>query len=665
MLNLIFLFSELMPIYKNWQDFDAMRDKRKVLIIYGAGASGCELLNFGNIIPDYFCDKNANLIKNVEYNAGNEIIPIECLTLEKLLAKLNECDSDVLVSNTKEEDIKNLQKVFDKTKFTKNTVIYFYHLYNIIDRKFTNIKNLTYEINGKFMNNIGLQSLNTIKYTDDYIGKKFDMLKNAYFYDKSLTLEELKIRFKKDIEFSISIVNKRLFFKFSDTHNFIENKKIFSKKQLIYIFGDSRFLSTRSKREYKLDFMLSSLLNKDENIYYEIQNYSVPRNKYAMIGQLIAEPLIRNSIVIIGNSASYYFDAYSFALAKQYCQIYNCKLICYFIPNILSRKYLSDYEKFFIEKNSLLFSQEYRHCGDETLSKEQKSVLNAMDINFYEPPSSFFYSDKVIYLDYWHFGDYGNEIIAKHLYDIILNKAKPDNLYDFFSIELEKKIEYAYNLISLAVPDIRVYLNNLKNHKQVTHNNGSIVMNCNPFTLGHRYLIEYAATNVEHLYIFVVEENKSEFSFTDRYELIKKNTKDLKNVTVLPSGKFIISSITFDSYFGKSQITEERAAEQDVSFDLLIFAVAIAPILNITKRFVGQEPFDHVTRHYNEEMKQILPEYGCKVIEIPRLEENGSAVSASRVRKLLKEGNFEEIKKIVPKATLNYLKQIFLKAIRG
>jgi [citrate (pro-3S)-lyase] ligase len=92
---------------------------------------------------------------------------------------------------------------------------------------------------------------------------------------------------------------------------------------------------------------------------------------------------------------------------------------------------------------------------------------------------------------------------------------------------------------------------------------------------------------------------------------------------------------------------------------LTIFAAAIAPALNIAKRFVGQEPFDPVTRHYNEEMKKLLPEYGCEVIEIPRLEENENAVSASRVRKLLKERDFEEIGKIVPKATLRYLKRFF------
>jgi len=155
----------------------------------------------------------------------------------------------------------------------------------------------------------------------------------------------------------------------------------------------------------------------------------------------------------------------------------------------------------------------------------------------------------------------------------------------------------------------------------------------------------------------VLEEDKSEFSFVDRYKLVKKNTEQLKNVTVLPSGKFIISSVTFDGYFYKNEISEKQADKQDVSLDLLIFAAAIAPALNIKIRFVGQEPLDPVTRHYNEEMKKILPEYGCEVIEIPRLEKNGKTVSASFVRKLLKEKNFEEIKKIVPQTTLEYLRK--------
>jgi [citrate (pro-3S)-lyase] ligase len=647
-----------MPIYKNWQDFDTMRDKRKILVIYGAGEWGRKLLNMGNIIPDYFCDKNANLIESIDnIKRGGVITPIKCLTLKRLLIELNGRDADVLVSNAKEADIKDLHKNFNRTKFTENTVIYFHFLYDIISKKST-YKTLMFEINGKLLANERFSSENVLSLygQTENMKKIFDMLKNAYFDSESLSLEKLEQRYKYNI--SIIIINKRIFVKYNDSYHFTDSKKVSSEKQIIYLFGDSRFMSFKTKKECRLDFMLQQLLNKHGD--YEVQNYSISgRSKLKIIGQITIAPLVRNSIVIIGTSSNI-LDAYSFALIKQHCQKYNCRLIFYVIPIMLSRKILSNYERFYIEKCTLLegYTVPLSVLSDGTLSKEEKDVLKAMDIDFYEPPDSFFNSEKVIYIDFSHFGDYGNEIIAKHLHDIIVNKVKPNNFSDIFFIDPKERIKNTFSIISQAVPDIWSYLNSLKKHKRGNQNNGSIVMNCNPFTLGHLHLIEYAANNAEHLYIFVVEEDKSEFHFADRYKLVKKNTTHLKNVTVLPSGKFIISSLTFDSYFGKSGVSEERAAEQDVSFDLLIFASAIAPALNITKRFVGQEPFDPVTRHYNEEMKQILPEHGCEVIEIPRLEENGSAVSASRVRKLLKEGDFEEIEKIVPEATFRYLRQL-------
>jgi [citrate (pro-3S)-lyase] ligase len=185
---------------------------------------------------------------------------------------------------------------------------------------------------------------------------------------------------------------------------------------------------------------------------------------------------------------------------------------------------------------------------------------------------------------------------------------------------------------------------------------GAVVMNCNPFTLGHRWLVEYAAQRVRHLYIFAVEEDKSIFPFKDRLELIKQGVEDLQNVTVLPSGKFIISSLTFVDYFNKSEL-QDRVI--DPSQDVRLFAEEIAPVLNISVRFAGEEPFDKVTRQYNETMRRVLPEYGIAFEEIPRKEAGGEVVSASRVRALLEEGAFEEIayqlERLVPKTTLDYL----------
>ena len=108
---------------------------------------------------------------------------------------------------------------------------------------------------------------------------------------------------------------------------------------------------------------------------------------------------------------------------------------------------------------------------------------------------------------------------------------------------------------------------------------GALVMNCNPFTLGHQYLVEYAADKVDKLYIFVVEEDKSEFPFADRIELVRQGVQKFSNVEVLPSGKFIISQTTFSGYFSKAELQDVQV---DSSEDVEIFGREIAPTLGIT-----------------------------------------------------------------------------------
>lgn len=205
-------------------------------------------------------------------------------------------------------------------------------------------------------------------------------------------------------------------------------------------------------------------------------------------------------------------------------------------------------------------------------------------------------------------------------------------------------------------PDLLKYIDSIRTYKKGDNSsrNGSIVMNCNPFTLGHRYLIEYAASRVDYLYIFVVEENKSYFPFEDRYKLVQQGTADLPNVVVLPSGNFIISAVTFPGYFYKDDLKETKI---DCSNDLNVFAQYIAPALNIKVRFAGEEPLDPVTKQYNEGMSEILPQHGMEFCEIPRKkdDEGVGVISASRVRKCLEAGKMEELKPLVPQTTYNYL----------
>ena len=182
---------------------------------------------------------------------------------------------------------------------------------------------------------------------------------------------------------------------------------------------------------------------------------------------------------------------------------------------------------------------------------------------------------------------------------------------------------------------------------------GAIVMNVNPFTRGHRHLIEYAAARCDALHVFVVEEDRSLFPTRDRLALIREGTADIANVRVHLSGRYMISAATFPNYFLKEN---EDAAALQTELDAILFATRIAPALHITRRFVGAEPFDPVTRRYNRTLDAVLPPRGIQLIEIPRLEEAGEPISASRVRALLNEKSLcSEVLDLVPSVTQRYL----------
>jgi [citrate (pro-3S)-lyase] ligase len=198
---------------------------------------------------------------------------------------------------------------------------------------------------------------------------------------------------------------------------------------------------------------------------------------------------------------------------------------------------------------------------------------------------------------------------------------------------------------------ISKYLSNLKNLSRQGRNAG-LVMNCNPFTLGHRYLIEKAASESEFAYVFVVQEDQSVVPYLDRLELVRKGTADLKNVYVIPSGEYAVSRITFPSYFLKNQ---EQITAQQIEIDLRIFGTHFAPAFNIAKRYVGQEPICQFTSLYNKAMEEIMPEYGIKLIEIERKLMDGNIISASFARRLFFEEKYEEMKRLVPEATYEYL----------
>lgn len=196
------------------------------------------------------------------------------------------------------------------------------------------------------------------------------------------------------------------------------------------------------------------------------------------------------------------------------------------------------------------------------------------------------------------------------------------------------------------------YLNSLEKQKESAPRVAALVMNANPFTLGHQYLVEKAASENDILHLFIVSEDASLVPFSVRKKLVMEGTAHLKNIRYHDSGPYIISNATFPSYFQKD---EQAVIKSHAMLDLTVFT-KIASALGINRRYVGEEPTSLVTGIYNQIMSEKLPENGIECVIVPRKENKGAVISASTVRQALKEENWPLLAELVPETTLNYLK---------
>lgn len=246
-----------------------------------------------------------------------------------------------------------------------------------------------------------------------------------------------------------------------------------------------------------------------------------------------------------------------------------------------------------------------------------------------------------------------DDAFSKGIYHYFIYTS-PDkvDLFKGSGFSLVNSNEYAA-LLESGCTTIEAYLDNLKVFLGEGQDRGAIVMNLNPMTLGHKYLIEEARKKCDELIIFVVEEDGSVFPFNNRIAIIREELKECGDVKVIPGGEYIISKATFPTYFLK-RVDDDIIAY--TTMDAEIFLKYFAKELNIKKRFLGEEPLDKMTFIYNESLKSILEDGGVEVIVIPRKEKNGAPISASKVRSLIKENKIKEAEEYLPQATLNFLK---------
>lgn len=234
--------------------------------------------------------------------------------------------------------------------------------------------------------------------------------------------------------------------------------------------------------------------------------------------------------------------------------------------------------------------------------------------------------------------------------------TRPSNLNTFLSLGFREvaRVDKRVVLLESGPESIRDFVATLAARRMAEGGMvAAVVVNCNPFTLGHRYLLEKAAGAADWLHVFVVREDLSVFPYDVRKMLVERGTARIPNMTMHDGGQYVISQATFPSYFTRDPAEQ---VEDHAALDATIFGRYIVPALCITHRYVGHEPLCPVTSVYNAIIRRELPGYGVSVLEIPRLELNGEPISASRVREAVRLGDWAAVESMVPPTTYDYLR---------
>ncbi|PVX49405.1 [citrate (pro-3S)-lyase] ligase [Balneicella halophila] len=247
-------------------------------------------------------------------------------------------------------------------------------------------------------------------------------------------------------------------------------------------------------------------------------------------------------------------------------------------------------------------------------------------------------------------------------YDKIFAFTRPRNIMIFEGMGFKKiaVAEPLFCVLEYGLIGINDYVTNLKTYKiekEGADDIASLVVNCNPITNGHLYLIEKASVESDWVYLFVVQENRSAFPFEVRLQLVKEATKHIQNLTIIPGGDYIVSGKTFPHYFLKGVNTTDITTKQ-AELDVTIFRDYIVPALGIKKRYVGEEMYCQTTAAYNRAMKRLLVPVGVEVIEVERKKnaDTKEYISASNIRDAIRRDELEVVKNSLPEATYNYLK---------
>ena len=451
--------------------------------------------------------------------------------------------------------------------------------------------------------------------------------------------------------------------KIRDGKRIAQKEGDFKNKRKLIILGDSRIYGDGLCDEDTIPYRLQTVLND-----YCVENHALPaQTPEHCLNKLQHLDIPSNAVIVCSSIQGYYGMKdetttgstamraehlfMSISRMHKWCEAHGHEFVFFHLGWLINVKNMTMIEQFIAECENVSYRKdEFWDYIDERIKDTGVPIYDLRYLFDTKQRKSFFYNA-------WHFSPEGAKIIAEEMGKIILRRINGVS-EDILSV-VERNILSISDYIKQQIvkgantPEIDKYIELLKREKiESVDDVGCIVMNANPFTLGHLHLVEYALKHCECLYIFVVEEDRSYFSFYDRFQMVKKAVDKFPNVKVLPSGKFIISAMTFPGYFVKE---EDQNAQVDTSSDLIMFSLKIVPVLGIKKRFVGKEPNDKITEQYNKKMKEVLPQYGVQVEEISRACDEDGVISASRVRSAIKNKEYDKLTSLLPQTTIDYI----------
>lgn len=374
-------------------------------------------------------------------------------------------------------------------------------------------------------------------------------------------------------------------------------KPVNSKLKNLYMLGDSRVLSV-----YTSDDETITKYIHDEMKEYNVINLGMQFRSYVRMNEQFQDiELKKDDIVIVATNWNGIYEKKDLICCirmlndmKKKCDLFQTKFMFFNMPSINELIDKTEYEKKIVE---YAINGYYKEQFDDNKKYFEKS-LNYLGITYINLIGAFEGKKETYFVDYHHYNGVANKSIASYIVRIIIemkiieNRITCSDTIRRFEDSIkrfddEKEKINVDNKLSEYINSLKVEYNDLIMKYE---NVGAVIMNCNPFTFGHLALVQEAVKQVDLLYVFVLEEDKSFFKFEDRISMVKNNLKSPK-IVVLSSGKFIISKYTFPEYF-------EKGTKQDVVIDahkdIDIFANWIAPSLNIKKRFVGQEPYNGI-----------------------------------------------------------------------